>query len=549
MVNTWLGPYEIVEEIGSGGMATVYRAYQATMDRYVAVKVIPQSIGADALTLERFQREARLIARLENPHILPVYDFDGSNQPPYIVMRYVDGGTLKDALDRRSLPYDEIGYLMRQMASALDFAHRQGIIHRDVKPSNVLLDQQGNAFIADFGIARASTLPKEHEELVHTVTQAGTMVGTPQYMSPEQIMGRADLDYRTDIYALGVMLFEMLTGRIPYNGQGLSDILMGHMNAPIPSAVAFSPTLPLLIDPVFECALAKEAEYRYKSASELVEAAIQALGGAVARNPVTLRGAAEEFLMLSLDRGTFPSIAGAGYVDSQPPTTERNKVVTAVYLNTAEYAELVGEANGAEKARQMMVSFWESIQAIITQDGGTVISQNEENLLALWGIQAAREDDPERAVSVALKILDALTIIIAPILTEAETLPLRIGINTGSVLLSGDNETLTASGPTISVANRLAENADGMILISNNTYRHVSGIFSLSSADPLKVRGRKDKLDVYRVMAAKPRAFRFEMRAVEGIETEMIGRETELKQLKNAFFVPVEDQDSAAVTI
>ncbi|RMG76108.1 MAG: serine/threonine protein kinase, partial [Chloroflexi bacterium] len=156
MIGTRIGSYEIIEEIGRGGMATVYRAYQPSTDRFVAIKVIHQSVALMDQGIERFQREARLIARLEHPHLLPVFDFDASHDPPYIVMRYLEGGTLKDILDKHPLPLNEIAFMMRQITSALDYAHRQGVIHRDIKPSNIMIDQEGNAFLMDFGIARIS---------------------------------------------------------------------------------------------------------------------------------------------------------------------------------------------------------------------------------------------------------------------------------------------------------------------------------------------------------------------------------------------------------
>src|SRR5215213_8978667 len=148
MIGTHLGPYELQQEVGKGGMATVYRAYQTSVDRYVAVKVIHKNIAGDEVALERFRREARLIARLEHPHILPIYDFDGAHDPPYIVMRYMENGTLKDVLNRQRLPLNEIGYLLRQTASALDYAHEQGIVHRDIKPSNIMLDKHGNVIVS-----------------------------------------------------------------------------------------------------------------------------------------------------------------------------------------------------------------------------------------------------------------------------------------------------------------------------------------------------------------------------------------------------------------
>jgi len=182
MIGKKLRAYEITEEIGSGGMATVFRAYQPSMDRHVAIKVIRSSILHDPALRERFQREARLIARLEHPHLLPVYDFDGEHDPPYIVMRYLEGGTLKQVQQKGRIPRDELLYILRQLAGALDYAHRQGVVHRDLKPSNVMIDREGNAFLTDFGIARAVGMDKD-------LTGTGLMIGTPGYMAPEQAPG------------------------------------------------------------------------------------------------------------------------------------------------------------------------------------------------------------------------------------------------------------------------------------------------------------------------------------------------------------------------
>src|SRR5688572_28501526 len=211
LLTNQLGPYQILEEIGRGGMAAVYRARQASVDRDVAIKVILKGIAGDYAAVQRFQREARLIARLEHPHILPVYDFDSAHEPPYLVMRYLDSGTLKEVMAQGLLPHDEIAYLMRQICSALDYAHRQNIVHRDIKPSNILIDREGNAFVSDLGIARITS-----GEANKPITESGMIVGTPDYMSPEQAQGEDDVDYRTDIYALGMMYFEMLTGDLPH---------------------------------------------------------------------------------------------------------------------------------------------------------------------------------------------------------------------------------------------------------------------------------------------------------------------------------------------
>jgi serine/threonine-protein kinase len=287
MIGLRVGNYEIVDEIGRGGMATVYRAYQPRMDRFVAVKVIHRSIVGDTRALERFQREAQLIARLEHPHLLPVFDFDGLHEPPYIVMRYLEGGTLREVLDEARLPLGEVVYMLRQIASALDYAHRQGVIHRDIKPSNIMVDQDGNAFLMDFGIARMN-------EGGTGLTQTGFAVGTPGYMAPEQGMGMTTVDHRADLYSLGVMLFQMLTGEMPYGGETPMAVILKHMRDPIPRASELNTALPPEIDDVIARAMAKQPEDRYDTAGDLADDLTRIAGrtsGAV--RPLILRQTAQ----------------------------------------------------------------------------------------------------------------------------------------------------------------------------------------------------------------------------------------------------------------
>ena len=277
MIGNKFGPYEIRAEIGKGGMATVYRAYQADLQRDVAVKVIQTELIRDTSSVQRFQREARLIARLEHAHILPVYAFDGSHDPPYIVMRYVQGGTLKELLALGPLTFEQIGNLLRQIASGLDYAHEQGIIHRDVKPSNILLDQSGNVLVADFGIARAVN----GSDPITDLTRPGSAVGTPGYMAPELSQGPEGLTPQADIYSLGVMFFEMSTGQMPYSAENSVALIVKQFNDPIPSAAAVNPRLPHAVDAVIARAMDKDYRQRFATATEFAEAAIEALNGAM----------------------------------------------------------------------------------------------------------------------------------------------------------------------------------------------------------------------------------------------------------------------------
>ena len=294
LIGSRLGQYEIIEEIGKGGMATVYRAYQPTVGRFVAVKVIHRAIAADSVASERFQREARLVARLEHPHLLPIYDFDGEHDPPYIVMRLLEGGTLKDALENGPIPPADAAHMLRQVGSALDYAHRQGVIHRDIKPSNVMIDTEGNAFLTDFGIARSS-------EVGEGLTQSGFAVGTPSYMSPEQGMGLPTVSSRSDIYSLGVLLYQLLTGELPFTGDTPLAVIMQHIQTPPPDASARNRALPGDVDQLLRRAMAKEPDERYQTAAELALDFTRVMAVGADAPPLAIKRAAQAAFQEVLD--------------------------------------------------------------------------------------------------------------------------------------------------------------------------------------------------------------------------------------------------------
>ncbi|MBZ0308142.1 MAG: serine/threonine protein kinase, partial [Anaerolineae bacterium] len=203
-----LGQYQIKERIGKGGMAVVYRAYQASMKRDVAIKVMATELGRDPDFVERFKREAELFAVLQHPHILPVIDFGHHGDAVFIVMRLVEGGSLDEWIKRSKIDLPLAARMLEQIGSALSFAHDKGIVHRDLKPNNVLLDTQGNTYLTDFGIAKMLAGTTK-------LTATNAVLGTPAYMAPEQWRGDT-IDARTDLYSLGIMAYEMVTGRLPF---------------------------------------------------------------------------------------------------------------------------------------------------------------------------------------------------------------------------------------------------------------------------------------------------------------------------------------------
>lgn len=265
------GRYEIVRELGKGGMAAVYLAHDPAVKRDVAVKVLPPSVTLNQDLRDRFKREAEVIARLEHPNIVPIYDFGEQDGHLYIVMRYMAGGTLADRMLEGRMPFTEIETLVARIASVLDRAHEHGIVHRDLKPGNILFDQYGDAFLADFGIVKLTDAPGN-------LTGSG-LIGTPAYMSPEQAMGQADIDGRSDIYSLGVILFELLSGREPFTADTPMGVLVHHILDPAPDILAVSPELPSGLTPVLGRALAKNPANRYQSAGKLAAALSDALAG------------------------------------------------------------------------------------------------------------------------------------------------------------------------------------------------------------------------------------------------------------------------------
>jgi serine/threonine protein kinase len=269
------GPYRILEPLGRGGMAAVYKAYEPGLDRYVALKVLPPDFLRDADFGERFRREARVIAKLEHPNIVPIYAFDIEEEIPWMSMRLVPGGALSALLAKGRLPESEILAILGGVAEALDYAHSQGVVHRDIKPQNVLLDPaHQHVYLADFGIAKMV-------EGSPGLTRTGMITGTPQYMAPEQATGKA-VDHRADIYALGIVAYEMLTGHTPFTADTPIAILMKHVSEPIPLPDPnLIPELQML---ALLKSLAKEPDERWASAGAFI-AALRQGGEADASQP------------------------------------------------------------------------------------------------------------------------------------------------------------------------------------------------------------------------------------------------------------------------
>ena len=266
-----LGKYELRQQLGKGGMAEVWKAFQPGIDRFVAIKLMHKHLADEADFVERFRREAKAVGQLQHNNIMRVIDFDVEGDEHYMVMDYIQGGTLAEYLQQHgTLPPEEALQIAVQLADALAYAHERGMVHRDIKPANVMFmdDNASCPVLTDFGIARLLSN--------QTMTMTGAMVGTPAYMSPEAIRGEK-VDERADIYSLGVMLYEMVVGRTPYTADTPYGMILKQMNEPLIPPRSIKPDVPEQVEQLILKAVLKDVETRYQSASEFRQAILETL--------------------------------------------------------------------------------------------------------------------------------------------------------------------------------------------------------------------------------------------------------------------------------
>jgi serine/threonine-protein kinase len=265
-----IGRYEVKGELGRGGMATVYRAYDPSFEREVAIKVLPRELMHDPQFRDRFRREIKTIASLEHPAIVPVYDVGEEDGVPYFVMRYMPGGSLTQWIEKGKFSLEDAARIIERLSSALAYAHKVGLIHRDLKPDNILFDNNGDPFISDFGVAKIT-------DSSTNMTGSG-IIGTPAYMSPEQAQGEK-VDNRSDIYGLGVIIFQMLSGHQPYEATTPMGVAVKHITDPVPDILKDNPSLGEQADTIIRTAMAKDPSLRYQTATELAQALTEAAFG------------------------------------------------------------------------------------------------------------------------------------------------------------------------------------------------------------------------------------------------------------------------------
>jgi serine/threonine protein kinase len=307
-----IGRYAIKSEIARGGMATVYLAFDPYVKREVAIKLLPANLTQDLTFRTRFEREAQTVAALEYPAIVPVYDFGEETGQPYLVMRYMTGGSLAQKIKSAPLSLSEVSRIFTRLSAALDHVHAKGIIHRDLKPANILFDTYNNAYLSDFGIA--------HIAAGNAALTGEGMVGTPAYMSPEQARGDANIDGRSDLYSLGAILFEALTGRQPYEATTPLGVAVKHLTEPIPRLADVNANLPYQCQDVIDKAMAKESEQRYQSAASLAQT-LMLIANKTLKNPPIPEEEPTARMQSPVPRRVHlpqTSVAGVGLAPEQP---------------------------------------------------------------------------------------------------------------------------------------------------------------------------------------------------------------------------------------
>ncbi|HKW79044.1 MAG TPA: serine/threonine-protein kinase, partial [Candidatus Limnocylindria bacterium] len=271
-----LGSYEILEKVGAGGMGAVYKGYQTALGRYVAIKVLPPQTAGDPAFAERFAQEARAIGKLRHPNIVTAFDFAQSGDLAYLVSEFIDGGTLADQLGA-PLPIEYTTQVLGPIASALDYAHARGVVHRDIKPQNILMTHDGMPVLTDFGLAKIVGPGSG-------MTQAGSLMGTAEYIAPETAEGAQAAGPAADQYALGLIAYQMLTGRHPFPADNPLSALMAHVHKPVPLPSSFGVPLPPGTEAALLRSLAKRPEERFPRCSDL----IRALAGSTYAGAVTM---------------------------------------------------------------------------------------------------------------------------------------------------------------------------------------------------------------------------------------------------------------------
>jgi serine/threonine-protein kinase len=373
-VGDTVGPYRIVEQLGQGGMATVFKGYHAALDRYVAIKVLHPDFKTDAAFLGRFQREARVVARLEHPNIVPIYDYAEHDGAPYLVMKFIEGETLKARLARGPLAVAEVLRCVEAVGAALAFAHGQGALHRDVKPSNVMLARDGTIFLTDFGLARIA-------QAGESTLSTDTLLGTPSYMSPEQARGVKDLDAGTDIYSFGIVLYELVVGEVPFSGDTPYAIVHDHIFTALPRPRELNPKVPESVEAVLIKALAKDRSDRYGSVNEMVAALWRAVSGQGAPDATLMSPSMALAPPLSVPVAPGAETLAASTAVPSPQSGPASAPSAAQLVAGPAVAPATGD-------RKYRFAWWQALLAALVVGGWGLLALGAASLVRRGAVQA-----------------------------------------------------------------------------------------------------------------------------------------------------------------
>ncbi len=480
-----LGDYRIESVLGRGGMAVVYRAVDGRLQRPVALKVLAADLARDEIFRKRFLRESRLAASLDHPNVVPVYDAGEADGALYIAMRVVEGSDLRDVLEETGqLDVERAVAILEQVAAALDAAHRRGLVHRDVKPENVLIGEGGHVYLTDFGL---SALRGNLSRL----TPTGQLLGTVDYVAPEQIEGReADLA-AADVYAFGCLLIECLTGETPYPRNSPLAILWAHVQDEPPNLSDLRPGLPAALDAVAARAIAKEPSARFETCGKVVAAVRDVLEG-TARAPAV------------------------------PVAEETRRVVTVLAGAVAVGSRRRHRRLDPEAVRRIARRSLAEMTAAVERHGGLVGQVAGNWLLAVFGLPAAREDDAVRAARAAFELREHVAQVAAAEALDLEIdVTVRVGIEAGEVV-AGSADATAVSGAPVEAAVALEHAAQaGEVLLGADVHALLRGAAVVDQSTE-----RKGALRLVE-LRAEPQA--------EAIEMPLLGRERELARVRSVY--------------
>ncbi len=538
---TRLGIYEIGELLGEGGMGSVYRARDTKLGRDVAIKVLLRSLANDPKLLARFEREAKLLASINHPNIATIYGFEESDGSPYLVLEFLRGKTLAQALERGRLPTATVLETGIQIARALEAAHEQGVVHRDLKPSNVMLCRE-IVKVLDFGIAKsfASAAPDmtHGDTSAGPITETGALIGTAPYMSPEQIRGR-DVDKRTDVWAFGCVMFEAFTGAGPFTRETVADTLAAILEHE-PRWELLPDDCPPNVKKILRRCLQKDVARRARDLWDARLELEEALAEVARQDPAPPERPGGP--AAAAERPDEPPAAATEPAVSDPGTAERlsrgERRQTTILTSTVGAYGTMAEQLAVDESERALAEIHRIVKAIVATHGGIVNRFARGELLVLFGVPTAHEDDPLRAIRAALDIHRQVRAALADVEERiGEPIRMNTAIHSGPVVVriaTAGGEEFTIAGPTLQIADRLAtEAAADEILISADCHRVAAPFFDTEPMPAITLRGTAKQLVPYRVIGEKERQSRFEATAELDL-TRYTGRDREMHMLRSS---------------